>query len=67
MAELVRFNRVWEINSAEDYHKAMKTLEESEFCAEMSDSYYVTRREKAEIARQRADIRRQVQEKGIVV
>jgi hypothetical protein len=64
--ELVKFGRVWEINSRADYDKAMKVLDENEFCANMSDDFSCYRSEMAEIAKQRAQVMRLAKEKGII-
>lgn len=64
--ELVKFGRVWEINSRADYDKAMEVLEENEFCANMSDDFSCYRNEMEEIAKQRAQVRRLATEKGII-
>lgn len=63
---IVKMGRKWEINTKEDYDKAMKTLEENEFVAEMSDDFSYWRREKTEIANQRADVIAQAKVKGII-
>lgn len=62
----VKFDKKWEINSREDYDQAMHELDENEFVAEMSDDFYYWQREKAEVAKQRFDVRRQAIEKGII-
>ena len=66
MYELVRMGRIWEINTKEDYEEAMKRLDGSEFCAEMSDDFERWRKEKAEIESQRSQIRQQAIEKGLI-
>lgn len=62
----VKFDKKWEINSREDYDQAMHELDENEFVAEMSDDFYYWQREKAEVEKQRFDVRRQAIEKGII-
>lgn len=66
MAQLVKFNRVWEINTKEDYDTAMDILAQNEFCAEMSDDFSCWQREKEEVRRQRAVVNAQAKEKGII-
>ena len=63
---IVKMGRKWKINTKEYYDKAMKTLEENEFVAEMSDDFSYWRREKTEIANQRADVIAQAKAKGII-
>ena len=63
---LVKFGKAWEINTREDYENALKTLDGNEFCAEMSDDYSCTKRELAEIAKQRAEVIAQAKAKGII-
>lgn len=62
---LVKFGRVWKIETRDDYEKALAVLADNEFCAEMSDDFSRWASEKAEVARQRADVIRQAREKGI--
>lgn len=64
--ESVKFGKKWQINCYKDLDRAMRTLKENHFVAEMSDSYAVTLNEQAEINRQRADVMRQAREKGII-
>ena len=63
---IVTMGKTWEINSREDYDKAMKTLEENDFIAEMSDDFSCWKREKAEVARQMAEVTAQARMKGII-
>ena len=63
---LVKFGRVWEINSLADYNNAIETLDGNEFCAEMSDDFSAWKREKAEVAKQRAEVITQAKAKGII-
>ena len=63
---MVKFGRKWEINTLEDYEKAMETLREDEFIAEMSDDFGYWQSEKAEVASQRAQVTAQAKEKGII-
>ena len=62
----VKMGRKWEINTKEDYDKAMEILEDNEFCAEMSDDSSRWQREMEEIARQRAEVISQARAKGII-
>ena len=66
MAQLVKFNREWEINTKEDYDAAMEILAQNDFCAEMSDDFSVWQREKEEVQRQRAVVNSQAKAKGII-
>lgn len=62
----VKMGRKWEINSTEDYIKAMETLEDNEFCAMMSDDYFRADAELAECKTQKLDVMKQAIEKGIL-
>ena len=62
----VKMGRKWEINTKEDYDKAMEILDGNEFCAEMSDDFFRSNKEKAEVARQRAEVITQARAKGII-
>lgn len=64
--DIVKFNKVWDVNTEEEVEQALQELEDSEFVANMSDDYSRTRQEIAEIERQRAQILRQAKEKGIL-
>lgn len=64
--DIVKFNKVWDVNTEEEVEQALQELEDSEFVANMSDDYSQTRREVAEIERQRRQIIRQAKEKGIL-
>lgn len=64
--DLVKMGKKWEINSREDYDKAMEILDGNEFCAEMSDDFSAWKREKAEVAKQRAEVNAIAREKGII-
>lgn len=64
--DIVKFNRVWDVNTEEEVEQALQELEDSEFVANMSDDYSQTRCEVAEIERQRQQIIRQAKEKGIL-
>ena len=66
MPGLVTEGRIWEINTREDYDKAMKILDGNEMCAEMSDDFSCWQREKAEVERQRYQVRKQALEKGLI-
>lgn len=63
---IVKMGRKWEINTKEDYNKAMEILDGNEFCAEMSDDFFRSNKEKAEVARQRAEVIAQARAKGII-
>jgi len=63
--ELVRFNRVWVINTKEDYEHAMEVLDGNEFCADMSDDWMRAEREKEEIRRQRRAVQAQAEKLNI--
>ena len=58
--------RKLEINTLEDYEKAMEELDGNEFIAEMSDDFIYWQSEKAEVAAQRAQVIAQAKEKGII-
>ena len=62
----VKMDRKWEINTKEDYNKAMEILDGNEFCAEMSDDFFRSNSEKAEIARQRVEVITQAWAKGVI-
>ena len=62
----VVFGKIWDINSRKEYDEAMCNLDDSEFIAEMSDSYSVTCNEKQEIEKQRVEVIRQAKEKGLL-
>ena len=64
--DCVKFDRKWEINSLEDYEKAMEVLDGNDFIAEMSDDFGCWKREKAEVAAQRAQVIAQAKEKGMI-
>lgn len=58
--------RKWEINTIEDYEKAMEELDGNDFIAEMSDDFSYWKSEKAEVAAQRSQVIAQAKEKGII-
>ena len=62
----VDYKKEWEINTKEDYENAMKTLDENEFIAEMSDDFRYWQSEKEEVRRQRYIVIKQAIEKGII-
>lgn len=64
--ELVKMGREWIIKTAKDYEKAMEILDGNDFCAEMSDDFSAWKREKAEVARQRASVKAQAVALGII-
>ena len=63
---LVRFGKHWNIETVADYEKAMETLADNEFCANMSDDYNRTWEELGEIQRQRRDVITQAKAKNII-
>ncbi len=64
--DLVKMGKQWEINSREDYDKAMEILDGNEFCAQMSDDFYYWKRELEEVAKQRAEVNAIAKAKGII-
>jgi hypothetical protein len=64
--EIIKTGRKWEINTKEDYNKAVETLEGSKFCAMMSDDFYRYQRELEEYENQMADVIAQAKAKGII-
>lgn len=64
--DLVRFGKTWEINTIEDYEKAVKALNDADFCAMMADDYNTVRREQAEVARQMGEVVRMAKARGII-
>ena len=66
MPEPVKFKRLWEIKTREDYDKAMEKLDEAEFIAEMADDFSCWKREKEEVADQRRDVRKQALALGLI-
>ena len=64
--DIVKKGKKWEINTKEDYDRAMKILDGNEFYANMSDDFYYYRTEMAEIASQRAEVTAQAKAKGII-
>lgn len=66
MVDIVRRGKVWEITCEEDFQKAWKALDESEFIANMSDDYQKTREELHEIAKQRYQVAKAARELGIL-
>lgn len=63
---IVKFGREWIIKTIEDYENAINTLDDNDFIADMGEGLEQWRREKAEIARQRADVKRQAVAVGII-
>ena len=63
---IVKMGRKWEINTKEDYDKAMEILDDNEFCAMMSDDFYCYKRELEEIAKQRAMVNQIAKAKGVI-
>ena len=53
------------INTKEDYKKAMEELDRREFYANMSDDYRVTCREMEAITKERREINTQAKEKNL--
>lgn len=66
MMTRVEFGRVWEINTVEDFNKAMETLEDNKFIANMSDDFRCWAREMAEVDKQMSAVKRMAREKGIM-
>jgi len=64
--DIVKKGKKWEINTKEDYDRAMEILDGNEFCAQMSDDFYYWKTELAEVARQRAEVTAQAKAKGII-
>ena len=62
----VIFDRKWEINTDDDFLKAIEILDGDEFIANMSDSYARTAAEVAEVNRQRKEVILQAMAKGII-
>ena len=56
----------WEIKTKEDYDNAIADLNHRQFLAEMSDDFRCWRSETTQIERERADVKRQAKEKGII-
>lgn len=63
---IIKMGRKWEINTKEDYDKAIETLEGNKFCAMMSDDFYYYKRELEEYENQMAEVIAQAREKGII-
>ena len=63
---IIKTGRKWEINTKEDYDKAIETLEGNKFCAMMSDDFYYYKRELEEYENQMADVITQAKAKGII-
>lgn len=63
---MVRYGKTWEINTREDYDRAMEELEDADFCARMCDEYRRELEERDEVARQMREVTRQAREKGIL-
>jgi len=62
----VTYGKQWEINSREDYDKAMEILDGNEFIADMSDDFSCWQKENDEVINQRHQVRRQAIAKGII-
>lgn len=62
----VQYGKVWVIETMEDYTAAIEALEDAAFVADMSDSYDVTLREKAEITKQLGAVREQAKVHGLI-
>ena len=56
----------WEIKTKEDYDNAISDLNRRQFLAEMSDDYRCWKSETAQVELERADVKRQAKEKGII-
>ena len=63
---MVKFGRIWKIETAEDYRTAIETLKDNEWYAMMGEGVDNFRREMAEIERQRADVTAQARARGII-
>ena len=63
---IVKFGREWIIKTIEDYENAINILDGNDFIADMGEGLNQWRREKEEIARQRADVKRQAVTLGII-
>ena len=64
--DIIKTGRKWEINTKEDYDKAVEILEGNKFCAMMSDDFYRYKRELEEYENQMADVIAQAKAKGII-
>lgn len=64
--DIIKMGRKWEINTKEDYDKAIETLDGNKFCAMMSDDYYYYRREMDEYTKQMAEVTAMAKAKGII-
>lgn len=64
--DIIKMGRKWEINTKEDYDKAIETLEGNKFCAMMSDDFYRYKQELEEYENQMADVIAQARTKGII-
>lgn len=64
--DIIKMGRKWEINTKEDYDKAVEVLEGNKFCAMMSDDFYYYRREMDEYAKQMAEVTAMAKAKGII-
>lgn len=64
--DLVKFGKHWEIETHADYDRAMEALEGADFCAMMCDDYQRECRERAEVAKQKAEVVRMAKAKGII-
>lgn len=65
MMRMVEFGKRWEINTHEDYVKAMEILDENDFVAQMSDNFMREMEEREEVARQRKTVIATAKEKGV--
>lgn len=63
---MVQWNKVWIIDTIDDYNKAIAFLDDADFVAQMSDDYSVTLREQDEIAKQRAQVKAAAASKGLL-
>lgn len=64
--KMVETGKRWRITTEEEFKRALETLEDNEFCADMSDDFRRADAEKREVARQRADVVRQARALGIL-
>lgn len=64
--DIVKFGKVWDIKTAEDFQKALDCLAGNDICADMSDDWQCTLQEKAEIAKQRKAVYAQAAQLGLI-
>ena len=64
--DTVTFDKVWTIDTIDDYNTAMYILKEQKFLANMSDDFRVWRSETDEVERQMHAVNAQAQAKGLI-